>query len=167
MPVTLARPINERIAVTLFNRLRYLTAGYTSTSPIREVIRPKRREDMHPQHMQLVLTQDDPEELPELFVPGNPPRIAWSMRFNIYCHVMPSEKDPTPIDEYTNVVAADVVRAITLGSADWFRFGGLAIDAQFQPIEMIDAEGGIDGCNVPLVVAYRTSELDPYSLGTF
>lgn len=117
-----------------------------------------------PRHLQIVLTQADPEDIPELFCPGNPPAIAYLQRFNIRCHIMPSEKDPTPFDEYVNTMTADVVKAVTYTGSDWFTFGGLAIDAKWETRENIDADGGVDGVNIPLAITYRTSETDPYAV---
>ncbi len=162
MSVADARPVVERIAVILYDRLNQLTAGYAPTSSVREVIRPKRLGGYTPQHMQIVLTQDDPVEVPELNRPGNPPSVAWEQRFNIRCHIMPSESDPTPVDEYINTFAADVVEVITDAGAGWYTFGSLAVDSHFDAMEMIEADGGIDGFNLPLRVIYRTSEWTPY-----
>jgi len=164
MSVTASRPIIERIAVTLFERLRLLTAGASDFIKVREVIRPTRIEDFRPQHLQIVLKQSDVEDVPELSFPGNPPAKAKRQRFDVHCHLLPSEKDPTPIDEYATVFEAEVIKAVTEGDADyWHTFGGLAIDAQVGPKEPIAADGGVDGFTLPVFVTYRTSEQDPYT----
>lgn len=158
-------PIIERIAVTLYERLQLITAGYSSSIFVREVIRPTRIEDFKPQHFQVVLTQDDPEEVPELSMPGNPPAKAMRARFNVHCHLLPSEKDPTPIDKYINIFESDIIRVVTEGGdAYWQTFGGLAIDASIGPKESISPDGGIDGFTLPVFITYRTSEINPYTL---
>lgn len=164
MPIASAGPVVERIAVELLNRLRQLEAGYADASAVVEVIRPTRLGNYTPKHLQIVLTQDSPEQADELNRPGNPPAVAWEQRFNIRCHVMPSELDPVSIDEYINSTAADIVRVVTASGVGWHTFNDLAIDARFDALEMMEADGGIDGFNLPLRVLYRTSELTPYDV---
>jgi hypothetical protein len=161
MPVDETDPVVERIATVLFERLQVRS----TTSPIyfTEVIRPLRMGGFTPKHLQVVLTQDDPTEVPELFLPGNPPAIAFAQRFNIRCFVMPSEKDTVTVDDYINKVTADVVKAVCVDS-DWYSFGSRALDATWESRENIDGDGGPDGINIPLTITYRTSELDPYAL---
>lgn len=163
MSVTAVRPVVERIAQELFARLRLLTAQYSVYSPVPEVIRPKRLDNWSPKNMQIVLTQEAPEINPELSCPGNPPSVARDVLFNIRCHIMPSERDPTPVDEYVNTLAADVVRVVC-DAADWHTFGSLAINAEWQTQENIDADGSFDGINVPLLVTYRTDETNPFTV---
>ena len=162
MPITSTRPIVERIAVALKERLDLLVAGYSSSLPVSEVIRPTRFGGFTPKHLQIVLTQEDPEELPDLFIPGNPPAVAYRQQFNIRVHLMPSEKDPTPVEEYINVAVGDVVRVVTDAGDQWFNWDGLALDSRWSAPEHVDADGSLDGVNVPLLVTYRTSELNPY-----
>lgn len=162
MPLTNSRPVVEQIAVALFDRLKQLEAGYKDTSLVSEVVRPLRFGGYTPKHMQIVLTQDEPTQLPELSYPGNPPAVAWQQRFHIRCHLMPSELDPIPLDEYVNIFASDVIEVVTGVGSGWHTFGGLAIDSSFDSLEMIEADGGVDGCNLPLRVIYRVSERSPY-----
>jgi hypothetical protein len=119
-----------------------------------------------PKHLQVVLTQNDPEVNEELGCPGNPPATAYNILFNIRCHVMPSERDTTVVDEIINTFDADVVRAVTdqtIYGAMWYTLGDLAIDATFQTRESIDADGSFVGFNLPLLVTYRTDENNPYN----
>lgn len=164
MSVVAARPVVERIADALFGRLQLLAAGYSPMSAISEVIRVTQRGGYTPKHMQIVMTQADPEEVPELNHEGNPPAQAWMQTFNIRCHVNLSEKDPTPVDTIINTMAADVQKVVTDSGSQWHNFGGLSIDSQWLSHENIDAEGGIDGVNVPLAVTYRVSEGNPYEV---
>lgn len=161
MPVTIARPISEQIAQALFERLEYLVAGYSAYTPVSEVIRPTRLGGFTPKHLQIVLTQEAPERNEELSCPGNPPSVAWNQRFNIRCHVMPSERDPTPVDEIINTMAADVQQVVS-DATDWHTFGSLALNAEWQTHENIDGDGSYDGVNVPIVITYRTDENNPY-----
>lgn len=163
MSVTSVRPVVERIAQAIYERLRLLTAQYSVFSPVPEVVRPTRLDACTPKNMQVILTQDAPQRNEELDCPGNPPAIAYDVLFNIRCHIMPSEKDPTPVEEYINVLAADVVRVVC-DATDWHTFGGLAINANWQSQENTDADGSFDGVNVPLLVTYRTDETNPFTV---
>ncbi len=162
MPLTEAGPIVEQISASLLTRLRVMETGVWPMTPVSQVVRPKRNSDYRPQNMQIVLTEDDPEPNPELNRPGNPPAIAWDLKFNIRCHITPSEKDPRPLMQQVNRFAADVIRAVCQGSAHWHSFGGLAVNAKWAQPERIEADGGITGVNVPLIVTYRVAENDPY-----
>jgi len=164
--VAAARPVSERIACELFDRLQLLAAQYSVYTPVSEVIRPTRMGGYTPKHLQIVLTQNDPEVNEELGCPGNPPATAYNILFNIRCHVMPSERDTTVVDEIINTFDADVVRAVTdqtIYGAMWYTLGDLAIDATFQTRESIDADGSFVGFNLPLLVTYRTDENNPYN----
>ena len=156
MPVEETDPVVERIATVLYDRLN-------ASDAFDEVIRPTRMGGFTPNHLQVVLTQDDPTEVPELFLPGNPPAIAFAQRFNIRCHVIPSERDPVSVDKYVNAMTANVVKAVCVDS-NWHTFGSRSLDATWESRENIDSDGGPDGINIPLTITYRTSELDPYAL---
>lgn len=162
MPITAARPIVEQIAVELYKRLQKLEAGSSTSTKVAEVIRPKRLGGWTPKHLQIVLTQGVPELNDELSYPGNPPAIAYDQIFRIHCHVMPSELDPISVDEYINVMVADVQKEVTSPSL-WHTFGGLAFNANFELAEQIDSDGSFDGATLPLRVSYRVSENDPYT----
>lgn len=169
MPLN-TRPVIERIAEALLYRLRLLTAGYSVFTPVREVIRPTRLGGYTPRHLQIVVTQLAPERMPEYDLPGDPPALAWMVQFNIRCHVLPSEKDTTEVDEITNTMAADVVKVVCDETAElpefvgfaWHTFRNLTIWAEWQSMEAIDSDGSFDGINIPLAVTYRTDETNPY-----
>lgn len=168
MPLVEAvRPVSERIASVLFERLRFLAAQYSVYTPVSEVIRPTRLGGYTPKHLQIVLTQEPPEIDDELGCPGNPPATAYRLLFNIRCHVLPSEKDITVVDEIINTFDADVIRVVTDASiygAMWYTLGGFAVNAEFQTRESIDADGSFVGFNLPLLVTYRTDENNPYNV---
>lgn len=169
MPLN-TRPVIERIAEALLYRLRLLTAGYSVFTPVLEVIRPTRLGGFTPRHLQIVVTQNAPERVTDYDLPGNPPATAWVVQFNIRCHVLPSEKDTTEVDEIVNTMAADVVKVVCDETAElpefvdtaWHTFRDLAIVAEWQTQETIDSDGSSDGINVPLAVTYRTDETNPY-----
>ena len=164
MPVTNSRPVLERICDILHDRIATLTTGIKPATPLVEVIRPTRVEDFTPKHMQIVMVLSEAEEADDLYRPGNPPAIAYNQTINLYCHIMPSERDPTPLDEYASTMHADVVESITDAGALWHDFGGLAIDTKLGAVERIASDGSVDGIVIPIVVTHRTSEWSPYEV---
>lgn len=169
MPLVEAvRPVSERIASVLFGRLQFLAAQYSVYTPASEVIRPTRLGGYTPKHLQIVLTQEAPAINEELGCPGNPPATAFDLLFNIRCHVLPSEKDITVVDEIINTFAADVVMVVTdevtHDQGPWYTMNDLAINAEFQTQEAIEPDGSFVGVNVPLLVTYRTDENNPYNV---
>jgi len=117
-----------------------------------------------PKDSQIVVTQANPERVPELDCPGNPPALCWSQRFNLNLHVMPSESEDTPVDQLVNQFAADVMKAVTTSVDQWHTFGGFARDAEWLSQENIETGEGCDGINVPLEVRFRASENNPYEV---
>lgn len=160
MPLT----ILENIAVELERRLRLMVGNTDFNTNVYEVVRPTRLECYTPIHKQIVLTQGEEEIDEELSCPGNPPAIARRQKFNIRCHLMTDERATDAIDSDINAFASDVILAVTDDYNTWHTFDGNAIDAAWGTREMVNADGGIDGVNMPLYVTYRTNENDPYTL---
>lgn len=100
--------------------------------------------------------------MPELDCFGNPPAVAVRQTWNIRCHIVPSEKDPTPVDEYCDSLKSAVQAVVIDSGVRWYTFGELAVDAEWMPIENIDSDGGIDGFNQPIAVTYKTDEGNIY-----
>ncbi len=111
-----------------------------------------------------MLTQGSEEIIEELSCPGNPAALARKQTFHIRCHLMTDELSNEPIDTTINKFAADVVLCVTDDYNTWHTFDGNAIDAAWGTSEYINADGGLDGVNVPLYVTYRTDENNPYNL---
>ncbi len=76
---------------------------------------------------------------------------------------MPSEHDPTPIDEYAETMHGDIVRVICDPNL-WYSFGGLAVDAEFGDPSYDSGDGSYFGMDIPIVVTYRVSEDDPWEV---
>ena len=156
------RPVKARIASVIEGRLEMLMAGYSNFFTIEEVFQPTRQGDYTPSHNQIVLTYGPCERVEELDVPGNPSAICWAQTFHIRVHVMPSEQDPTPINEILDTYAAEVQRVLTNPGTMWYSMGGLCINCEFQPIENYAGENGICGFNFPIVCTFRTDESNPF-----
>lgn len=165
MPVDADVPISEQIARVLKTRLEATALDYAETDLVVEVVRPLRHAGWTPQHKQIILTQDAATRVPELDCPGNPPALCWSSRFNIRCHVMPSESSEVPLDQELNYFLAGVRRAVT-DAINWETFDGLSINALWGDQEKIAHDGSFAGINQPLDVIYKTSELSGYVLRT-
>ena len=153
----------ESISVELLRRLTLLVDNTTYDTKVVEVIRPTRLGTWTPQHLQIVLTQGSEEVVDELSYPGNPPSVARRQTFNIRCHVMPDEQELDAVETVINTFAADIVKVVCT-EANWYQFAGLSINADWLPVEDIQADGGVDGVNVPIAILYRTSEGDPYTV---
>lgn len=158
MPLAVA----EEIALVLKSRLEEMIGdSLTYPTDVVEVIRPTRFGDFTPLDRQVVLVQGQPEIVPELSYPGNPPAVAYRQTYQIRCHIMGSERNPEVIDSVINQFHADVVKAIYADGNVWHTMDGNAVDAEWRSPEYVTADGGLDGVNVPLVVTYRTDEGDP------
>lgn len=155
----------ERITDVVYERLRLLMAFTSDYFVASQVVRFNQKEGYSPLDRQIALAQASNVRLPEMDHAGNPPATAWQVTFSIHCHVKPSELDQTPSDELVNVMACEVMKAITNNQATWHTMDSLAINADFGDWEPIEDDGsGLDGVNIPLQVIYRTSENDPYTV---
>jgi hypothetical protein len=162
MPIAVS--VLEMIANVLYERLLTLVNNSTYTNNVIEVVRPTRNGNYTPQDMQIVLTQGPSSRVEDLDCPGNPPAVAKQQIFNIRCHVLNDEASTEAIDSRLNSIASDVVQAVSLPGSTWHNFDGNAIDAAWQDTESVNADGGIDGINVPIAIIYRTDENSPYNV---
>ena len=159
MSLTLTKPVPERIADIIEQRLLNLVAGGSIYVAGFEVVRPLRNISFTPRDNQFIIVQDEMEIVADMMCPGNPPAVAYRVTYNIFAHSLCSETDSTPADYYVNYLMSEVKRAI-INSGTWYHFDGLAIDAQFQSPAIISNDGSVDGINVPLQVTFRVTEGD-------
>lgn len=164
MSVTTERPVVSRISDEIFARLQTLVSGSAGAYSFSDVVRPTKIATYTPQHGLIVLTRGEVTRVPELDCPGNPPSTAWNQTFLIRVHIAPSEKDTTPVEAYEDVMEAEIHRAIVNDAATWHTFGDLAIIADFGAQQTIVSDGSYDGMAIPLIVLYRVSEGDPYTV---
>lgn len=154
----------ESIASTLYARLQTLVNNTIYNTKVTEVIRPRRLEDRTIRDRQIIMMDGQYERVPELDHEGNPPAEAWRVTFNLYCHVQNDERKCEPIDKVVHNFAADVKKAVCAVDSRWHTFGEKAIDAVWQSLEPLSADGGFDGVNVPISITYRIDEDDPYAV---
>lgn len=163
MSVTSVRPVVERVEQNLYERLQLLLTGIKPTSPVRSVVRPTRLGNFTPENWQIVLAKAEDQIIDELSRPGNPPAIAHAQRFDVHCHLLISEHDPTSIDEYVAVFCADVIEVITNASPMWYTMGDLCFNSELGAAEMFNSEG-VAGFTLPVTCMYRVSEYSPYEM---
>lgn len=153
----------EEITAVLIDRLETLIDSVEETT-VSEVIQPTRLGTWTPRDLQIVVVQANPELVPELMCPGNPPAEAWRQVFNLYLHLKPSETDDEPSDPKLNRFVADVRKVVCQPQTTWHNFDGWSIDANWLTMDNIDSGEGIDGINVPLAITYRTDQNNPYQV---
>jgi hypothetical protein len=163
MPVITERPVVSRISDEILSRLETLITEPNDAFVFRNVVRPTRLATYTPEHGLIVLTKGDAERVPELDCPGNPPAICYQQTFLVRIHIAPSEKDDTSIELYEEVAEAAIHGAIRT-NATWHQFDGNAINAEFLQAQVATSDGGYEGLAVPIVVTYRISEGDPYTV---
>lgn len=150
MPTT---PVSELIARDVLTTVASVTTGHGYNYTL-SASRHSRAGDKR-QHLNAVIVQHDPREVSE-------PKIyntkEWWLPFAIGIYIMPDETDTTPIDQYVNVIRADVENALM---ADRYRSNN-ALDTQVRAPTIDVIEGIADLLIVNVEVNYRTSELDSY-----
>jgi hypothetical protein len=163
MSVIIEKPIVTQISDEIFTRLETLITEPNDAFTFVDVVRPTKLATYTPAHGLIVLTRGEIARVTELDCPGNPPAIAWMQTFLIRVHIAPSEKDPTPIELYEDVAEAAIHKALRT-SGTWHTFGGIAINADFGAQQTATSDGGYDGIAVPVMVTFRVSEGDPYTV---
>jgi len=156
-------PVIERIAQQLEARLGKMAAGLTLNTKVSEVYRSRRNNKAEPKDRQIIITQPDPERIPDSDCAGNPPAIAWKQPFHCIFIAMTSEDDPTELDQTLNFARADMQTAIAQPSANWQGWNNLAFNSEFAGSEKLDAGGGVHGLKLVLHVFYRHNEGDEYT----
>lgn len=163
MSLITERPIVSKISDEIFARLETLVSIPNDAFTFSDVIRPTKLATYEPSHALIVLTRGEVTRVTELDCPGNPPAIAYQQTFLIRVHIAPSEKDLTPVEFFEDVAEAEIHKAIRT-NATWHNMDGNAINADFQAMQTVTADGGYDGIMIPLAVTYRISEGDPYTV---
>ena len=164
MSVTFQTPVVSRISDEIFARLQALVSGSAGAYSFADVVRPTKLATYTPQHGLIVLTRGEVSRVTELDCPGNPPAVAFRQTFSIRVHIAPSEKDTTPVEVYEDVMEAEIHKAIVNDAATWHTFGNLAINADLGSQQTVVSDGSYDGIAVPLVVTFRVTEGDPYTV---
>jgi hypothetical protein len=146
-------PISEQIALSVVDAV----SSVQEANGYRYSLKVERQQRLgnSPEHLKAVVYQGSPTvEGEERF-----DTITWKLPFEILVYIITSETEKTAPDTYTNVVTADVQRAVL---ADYTR-GGLAIDTNLAALEAFsEFDGKFDGAAMRFEVQYRTSRTDAY-----
>lgn len=174
-----AAPVVERIALLVKATLEAITvaAGYAFTAGT--VTRPERKTLDPPTPLvsvpavpatdrpcPLVLSQEDPLPVPELWRSGNPPRRGWRVRFWVSLCFRPAQG--AAWDPASNGYVAEVARAL-LADPQWTEpatAAKLAVNSEIGELNtLLDArDGALAGVDLALDVEYTTAKNDPYAL---
>jgi hypothetical protein len=163
MSVIIEKPVVTKISDEIFARLETLITEPNDAFTFVDVVRPTKLATYTPSHGLIVLTRGEVSRVENLDCPGNPPAIAYQQTFLVRVHIAPSEKDSTPIELYEDVAEAAIHKAIRT-SGTWHTFDGNAINADFGAQQTATSDGGYDGIAVPVMVTFRVSEGDPYTV---
>jgi hypothetical protein len=167
----MADPILQSIADTVITRLENITVanGYEFTAADVSMV-SRDTNDWQPGPRKILVDQKEEVENEESSYPGNPPRIAWNVQFDIWGFAANLDHPAGEIgiagDSTTeNQMIAAIKKAIVNNdAASWMTFGSNAINARFTSSRPNDSQGH-DGVLVTLDVLYRIKETDPYTAG--
>ncbi len=164
MPNTI--PIPELIALEIVSRLEQITLENGYEFDVSEVVRPTRKgENWKLKHFGIGIQQMDSERTPDLDCPGNPPALAFTIGFGLYCVCKDSKNLDQPRATNENTFAAAVMKAIVDDGSMWQTMNDNAIDTRFgSPSPFLSPEGENDGVLIPLQVLYRVSETNPFEV---
>lgn len=125
------------------------------------VIAPKRYgEDPTFQHLELILVQGDPVEVPHGPEGGASCYQTWDQLFAVLCCIRLAEASATDVDQEMNNLEAHVIKKLC---EDRDR-GDYAIDTMIDACEAFPANRrGVDGVQVNFRVRFRVREDDPFS----
>lgn len=156
--------IPELIAAEVITRLEQITTGNGYAFNVASVERVNRDgNDWTPTHRGIVVVQGDEQRNEPHDRPGNPPANAYELPFSILCFVRQSDRSSTADQAEVNAMVAAAKKAVAEGSTSWHQFDGNSYDANWgiqSNYESIDHAGA----SVELLVRYRISEIDPFTL---
>lgn len=156
-------PVIERIADTILDRL--VVANISDV----EVTRPDREgRNFSPAHHAISLHQLDISRNDDASYEGNPPVVGFDVTFNIVCFVRNQKDQENSFSKACNLIAAEVIRAITQPKTDpvlWYQLDGLATNCNIgDQYPLTNEQGAITGVVVPLEVTFRVSENNHYEV---
>ena len=146
-------PIVELIAQDIFGVLQTVntTNGYSYD------LVPERAsmQGANPTHLLCILYQLDPDRNDS----ESNGLDGWIQPFAIDVFVIPSQSDTTPVDQYKNIIYAEIYQALM---QDYSR-SGYALDTLIHsPLHFKAANGTYDGFALQPEVTYRTVKDNPF-----
>lgn len=163
------KPVLEKISDEVVLRLKNITVANGYQFTIQDVRLVSRKTNTwQPRPLTIRVEQASITENEELSYPGNPPRKAYNMEFEITGYASDIDRDESevgmtdPSVTDTQMIAA-IQKALTNNdAANWHTFGSNAIIADITEASPFDAAEH-DGGKVMLSVTYRTSEVNPFA----
>jgi hypothetical protein len=150
-------PILELIAQNVLTTVQGVTVanGYNFTLDAHRHTRDGDKQA----HLEAVITQLDDEPVE----PGVYNTLEFNTPFGVGVYVIPATGDPTPIDQYCNLIAADIQKAMMV---DRYR-GGYAMETHVIPPQRGKVNSQKDALQYDLIVVafnvnYRVRDIDPY-----
>jgi hypothetical protein len=156
-------PVVERISDTILERIE--AANIVDVS----VRRPDREgRNFSPGHHSITLVQLDIGRNDDASYEGNPPVSGFNVTFNLICFVRNQKEYENSYSKACNVIAAEVIRAITNPSSGqelWYQMDGLSTNASIgDQYPLTNEQGAITGVVVPLEITFRVSENNHYEV---
>jgi len=158
-------PLIEQITRKIKARLITITQGNGYQIVVREVVRPKRRNDYSPAEGVAVLrlaTFEQGEEINNTIGLLKQRSNVWEIDY----FIQTPEDDDRPLDLLQAIAIAEIERAL---STDFYNDAGGAYDglgwgAKTLSPQLIEAsDASIAGVRINLEVSYRFAENDPYT----
>lgn len=157
-------PVEETIALEIVDRLYNITTanGFPFTA---DVVRPNRLgSDWTPAPNTIVVVAGDVERDEEHDCPGNPPALSYAVTFIIQGFVRQSDREEASDQAKVWAMVASIKKAIGQVS-EWHIFNAQNWDARWGATTQFDpSQGAHSGASVELVIYYRVSENDPYTV---
>ena len=155
--------VPERIITTIKSRLELITVLNGYGLNVASVDRVNRlAADWTPKNLSLVLTMGDEERNPPHDRPGNPPAMAYNLPVLVYGFVRLGDRAVAREQTTVNALLAAVKKAIA-NTSTWYQFDNATYNADFGTMTPIVTTDHF-GFTLPLVVQYRISELDPFTV---
>lgn len=157
-------PVVERIADVIVARLREANIYNASIArPDREGINVSAADGS------VIVHQKGINQNSALTCHGNPPAIAYDVRFELQCYVRNQHAEENSYSSACNKLGAQVILAITKPINEptmWYQMDGLAINTKNlgAMYPMVNNNGERTGVIVPVVVTFRVSENNPYEV---
>lgn len=158
-------PVPELIALELISRLEDITVANGFSFNVAGVDRVNRdSSEWTPKNNSIVVVQSLEARDSESDHPGNPAAIAYQLTFNIKGFVRQSDRATTADQSKENDMLA-AVRLAVAGTTTWHQFDGNSYDADWGEVTRFESESGSHaGLNIELIVRYRVSEINPYTV---
>lgn len=162
-------PIPELIADEVVERLEAISIQDGFSFTVEFVTRPNRLgTNFTPKPYGMLVILGDNQRNADMDHPGNPPAIAYDLTVMVKCFANASTTGTDSHNLRSNEMIAAAIKAIAnpdTSPSTWYTLGGNAINAEFGDIEYFSSpEGDHAGAVLPLVVTYRVSETDPFTV---